>query len=159
MISIENELNKIDAAKFFSAMGENNLFADDILAIENVKKVFVEPSYDEFEGVYDEVEWLPSSPTQVDPFYGKISNTEEVVKFRKEINKAVLHATRGIEKDLFLCSPHDFSGVARNAICFAFRQLITEKYFSLGNKWSRICEIYYSGHWPVGFAKKNYIVI
>ena len=159
MINIENELNKIDAAKFFSAMGKRDLFADDILAIENVKKVFVEPSYDEFEGLYDEAEWLPSSPTQIDPFYGKISNTEEVARFRKEINKHVMHATRGMDKNIFSCSPHDFSSVARNAICFAFRQLITENYFSLGDKWSRVCEIYYSGHWPVGFTKEKYIII
>lgn len=159
MISIENELNKIDAAKFFSAMGENNLFADDILAIENVKKVFVEPSYDEFEGLYNEAKWLPCSSTQIDPFYGKISPTEEVVKFRKEINKHVIHSTRGMEKSIFLHSPHDFSCAARHAICFAFRQLITEDYFSLGDKWSRICELYYSGHWPVGFTKEKYIII
>ncbi|MCG8708032.1 hypothetical protein JHU04_001233 [Brenneria sp. 4F2] len=68
-------------------------------------------------------------------------------------------ATRELNKADFISSPHDFSVAARNAICYAFRQLITERYFSLGGRWEKITNIYYSGHWPVGFTKEKYIVI
>ncbi|NPE57296.1 hypothetical protein [Dickeya dadantii] len=159
MVDITEEIKKIEAASFFSLMGVNNLHEGDVILIENVRKVFIEPSDTDFKGFYKKTEWLPTSPTQDDPFYKKQANPKDLIELRKEINKYVISATRELNKADFISSPHDFSVAARNAICFAFRQLITERYFSLGNRWERITEIYYSGHWPVGFAKERYVVI
>ncbi|POD90534.1 hypothetical protein BV924_22420 [Pectobacterium odoriferum] len=159
MVDLNEEIKKIKAASFFSQMGVNNLHEGDVILIENVRKVFIEPSDTDFKGFYKKTEWLPSSPTQDDPFYKKQVNPKDLVELRKEINKYVMTATRELNKANFSSSPHDFSVTARNAICFAFRQLITERYFSLGNRWERITDIYYSGHWPVGFTKEKYIVI
>ncbi|KAA3667032.1 hypothetical protein [Pectobacterium carotovorum] len=159
MVDITEEIKKIEAANFFSLMGVNNLHEGDVILIENVRKVFIEPSDADFKGLYKKTEWLPTSPTQDDPFYKKQVNPKDLIELRKEINKYVITATRELNKDNFISSPHDFSVAARNAICFSFRQLITERFFSLGNRWERITDIYYSGHWPVGFTKERYIVI
>lgn len=159
MVDINEEIKKIENASFFEKMGVNNLHAGDVILLENVRKVFIELSDDDFNGLYKETEWLPTSPTQNDPFYEKQVSPKELIELHKEINKRIIIATRNIDKGIFISSPHDFSVSARNAICFAFRQLITERYFSLGDRWEKITEIYYSGHWPVGFTKERYIVI
>lgn len=159
MVDINEEIKKIENASFFEKMGVDNLHEGDVILIENVRKVFIEPSDDDFKGLYKKIEWLPTSSTQDDPFYEKQVSPKELIELRKEINKRIIIATRDLDKGRFISSPHDFSVSARNAICFAFRQLITERYFSLGSRWERITEIYYSGHWPVGFTKERYIVI
>ncbi len=159
MIDIKEDIYKITSADFFSKMGVQDLHEDYIILIGDVRKVFIETSDIEFKGFYSEVEWLPTSPTQDDPFYKKQINPKDVVELRKEITKCVMSATQKINKNTFISAPHDFSIAARNAICFAFRQSITEKYFNLGNKWKSIVEIYYAGHWPVGYAKDKIIVI
>ncbi|MCH7347736.1 hypothetical protein [Aeromonas sp. MR7] len=159
MVDINEEIKKIENASFFEKMGVDNLHEGDVILIENVRKVFIEPSDDDFKGLYKKTEWLPTSSTQDDPFYEKQVSPKELIELRKEINKRIIIATRDLDKGRFISSPHDFSVSARNAICFAFRQLITERYFSLGSRWERITEIYYSGHWPVGFTKERYIVI
>lgn len=68
-------------------------------------------------------------------------------------------ATRNLEREIFLSGPNDFSVAARNGICFAFRQYVSECYYNLGDQWKEIVEIYYKGHWPVGFTKDKLIVI
>ncbi|EIS3739300.1 hypothetical protein [Aeromonas hydrophila] len=159
MVDINEEIKKIKSASFFEKMGVDNIHESDVILIGSVRKVFIEPSGDDFKGLYKETEWLPTSPTQNDPFYEKQVSPKELIELRKEINKYIIVATRELDKGRFISSPHDFSVSAKNAICFAFRQLITERYFSLGCRWERITDIYYSGHWPVGFTKKKYIVI
>lgn len=140
-------------------MGVDNIYEGDVIFIGNVREVFIVPSDDDFKGLYKETEWLPTSPTQNDPFYEKQASPKELIELRKEINKSIIIATRDLDKGIFISSPHNFSVSAKNAICFAFRQIITERYFSLGCCWGRIADIYYSGHWPVGFTKEKYIVI
>lgn len=159
MIDINEYLENITNADFFSKMGVQDLHEDYVILIEDVKKVFIEPSDIEFKGFYKDVEWLPTSPTQDDPFYKKQMNPKDVIELRREITKYVMIATEKIDKNKFISTPHDFSVAARNAICFAFRQSITEQYFNLGHKWKSIVEIYYAGHWPVGYAKDKIIVI
>lgn len=159
MVDINEEIKKIENASFFEKMGVDNLHEGDVILIENVRKVFIEPSDDDFKGLYKKTEWLPTSSTQDDPFYEKQVSPKELIELRKEINKRIISSTRDLDQGRFISSPHDFSVSARNTICFSFRQLITERHFSLGNRWERITDIYYSGHWPVGFTKEKYIVI
>lgn len=159
MIDITEDLKKIERAKFFSKMGVGDINDDSLIFIENVRSVFIEPSEAEFKGFYKKTEWLPTSPTQEDPFYKKISSPKELLELRKEINKSIMNATKDMNKSYFLSPPHDFSTAARNAICFAYRQFLTERYFNLGNKWKGIVDLYYAGHWPVGYAKDKIILI
>ncbi|UWS28281.1 hypothetical protein [Erwinia pyrifoliae] len=159
MIDINEEISKISDARFFSKMGFYDIHEDYVILVGDVRKVFIEPSDIDFKGLYKKTEWLPTSPTQDDPFYKKQQNPKDIIELRKEISKHVMHATKEMNKDAFISSPHDFSIAARNAICFAFRQLITERYFGLGDKWKIIVDLYYAGHWPVGYAKDKIIVI
>lgn len=159
MIDINEELRKISGARFFSKMGFHDLHEDYVILVGDVRKVFIEPSDSDFKGLYKSTEWLPTSPTQDDPFYRKQTNPKDIIELRKEISKHIMNAIKEIKKDAFISSPHDFSVAARNAICFAFRQLITERYFALGDKWEIIVDLYYAGHWPVGYAKDKIIVI
>jgi len=159
MIDISEEIKKITDARFFSKMGLRDLYEDHVILIDDVKKVFIEPSDVDFKGLYKKTEWLPTSPTQDDPFYKKQEKTPEIIELRKEITKCVMDSTKEMNKKMFISTPHDFSTAARNAICFAFRQLITERYYGLGCKWEMIVSIYYAGHWPVGYANDKIIVI
>lgn len=159
MYDIHSELDRIKNTCFFDKMGNDDLYQDNILFVSNVKCAFINFSNTVFADCYNDVTWLPSSPSEHDPFYGKRQSTSELFTQRKKINQAILVATRHMDKASFICSPHDFSEAARKAICFAFRQRVTEKYFQLGDHWEQICEIYYSGHWPVATLKGKYIVI
>lgn len=159
MFDIKDHFKRIESAAFFSKMGMNDLYGDAFILIENVRKVFVEPSDIEFKGHYNSLEWLPTTPSQDDPFYKKQSYPKDLIEQRKEITKCIMNATRNINKNNFIAPPHDFSVAARGAISFAFRQYITEQYFGLGNKWENIVNIYYAGHWPVGYTKENLIII
>jgi hypothetical protein len=76
-----------------------------------------------------------------------------------KVSKAVMAATKNIDKSKFICVSHDFSLAARNGVCFAFRQYVSESYYGLGDRWAAIIKLYYSGHWPVGFFNKKIIVI
>lgn len=119
----------------------------------------MEPSESEFYGCYDGVEWLPTSPTQPDPFYEIPKPPSDLVAMRIKANKAVMAATKNLDKSKFICAPHDFSLAARNGVCFAFRQYVSESYYGLGDRWLTIIRLYYSGHWPVGFFKNKIVVI
>ncbi|WP_256582500.1 hypothetical protein [Pseudomonas sp. Irchel 3A5] len=159
MMNIDVELERIGRSRFFSNMGVLLCGEERIICIENVRKVFIEPSELDFQGCYEEVEWLPTSPSQGDPFYKLPKPPKELTGLRMEINKSVMAATRNVGKELFLCGSHDFSAAARNGICFAFRQYVSERYHGLGEHWKEIVEIYYKGHWPVGFTKNKLVVI
>ncbi|MFC0228471.1 hypothetical protein [Serratia aquatilis] len=159
MIKINVILEKIEKSSFFYNMGFSDIESENIILIKDVDRVFVNPSDIDFKGLYENVEWLPTSATQEDPFYKTQKNTKELTELRIKANKAVMSATRNLPRDKFICGPHDFSQAARNGICFSFRQYISERYLNLGNKWETIINIYYIGHWPVGYAKEKIIVI
>ncbi|HCT3783799.1 hypothetical protein I4607_11355 [Proteus mirabilis] len=159
MFDINEELKVINNTNFFVKMGINDIQNENIIFIENVEKVFINPSEIEFRGFYRKTEWLPTSPTQDDPFYIKQDNPKELIDMRMKINKAIMDKTKNLDTNNFISKPHDFKKAARNAISYAYRQYVTEKYFRLGNNWERIVKIYYKGHWPVGVAEEKIIVI
>ncbi|WP_027706147.1 hypothetical protein [Zymobacter palmae] len=158
-MNIDNEIRNIECAQFFSNMGCDDICLESIIFVGNVRDVFVEPYKLVEQGVYDNVTWLPSSFTQNDPFYNDMDRHDELITWRKKLNLAISRATRDIDKKIFICPPHDFYSVAKAAIRFAFRQLADEEFYSLGRKWREVTDIYYSGHWPVGFTRDKYIVI
>lgn len=159
MIDISKLSEKIINANFFSKMGERDIHEEYVILVSSVQRVFVTPSNSDFNGLYSKTEWLPTSPTQDSPFYVKQKKTSELIELRKSVTKQIMDATKDMDKRNFLCPPHDFSLAARNAICFAFRELITENYYNLGDKWNKVTRIYFSGHWPVGYADDKFIVI
>lgn len=86
-----------------------------------MEKVFIVSSDIDFQGRYSEVEWLPTSPTKEDPFYNFPKSPQDLVSYRMTVNKAVMAATRNMDKNKFVSGRHD-RVAARNGISCAFRQ-------------------------------------
>jgi len=89
--------------------------------VESIFKIILEPVESDFEGFYKDLEWLPTSPTQQDPFTVFRKSPKELVGSRLRVSKAVLQSIKSFPKDKFVYRSHDFSIAARNAACFAFR--------------------------------------
>ncbi|KAI2684100.1 hypothetical protein [Pseudomonas sp. TNT3] len=159
MIDVDEEIIKIRKFNFFSNLGVSETKDSTLIYIGSVREAFVEPSVQAFEGLYNDVKWLPSSQCQPDPFYNLPKPSSDLVAMRMKINKAVLAATNNFDKSKFRCAPHDFSVAARNGVCFTFRQYVSEQYYGLGDHWARIAALYGKGHWPIGFCENKFFVI
>lgn len=158
-MNIDAELQRIASTPFFNNMGGAFPGADALIRIESVRKAFVEPAAADFKGRYGSVEWLPTSPTQDDPFYNMPKPSADLTALRMQVNKAVMAATRSLDPTLFVVDQHDFSNAARGGICFAFRQYVSERHHGLGDKWRQVVDIYYAGHWPIGVAAGKLVLV
>ncbi|MCE0975759.1 hypothetical protein [Pseudomonas putida] len=159
MLDFEKLTDEIGRANFFSKMGGVPDKVENIIYIESVFRVFIEPVESEFLGAYENLEWLPTTPTQDDPFKSFPKPPKDLVDLRLRVSKAVMQSVKKVPKDKFLSGAHDFSLAARNAACFAFRQYVSECYYGEESAWLRIVELYFSGRWPVGYSKNKLIVI
>ncbi|WP_323600944.1 hypothetical protein [Pseudomonas putida] len=159
MLDFQNLFDEIGRANFFSKMGEVADKVENVIYIESVFKVFVEPVEAEFLGAYEDLEWLPTTSTQDDPFKFFPKPPKDLVDLRLGVSKAVLQSVRNVPKDKFLSGAHDFSVAARNTACFAFRQYVSECYYGEDSVWLKMVELYCSGRWPVGYSKDKLIVI
>ncbi len=126
------------------------------MLLANVGEAFVVPTGRDFIGKYKDIEWLPTSATQHDPFY---EFPDELVDIRLRINKAVMAATQSMDSRFFKWGRHDFTTAARNGICYAFRQFAAEQYFAAGDRWEMTVSLYYAGRWPVGYWQKGLVLI
>lgn len=152
-MSFFNEIQqKISITLFFSNMGKGSFDDKKIIYFQSIQACF-ESSLN--------VEWLPTSPTQDDPFYIKQEYPQDLVEMRLVVSKAVIESLKAfpVPDSQFQYDAHNFKIAARNAICYAFRQYLTEKYFNYGDSWEKIIQIYYQGHFPIGFYKKKLVVI
>lgn len=156
---VDAALVRIKESDFFSNMGTRPSSTADLIYANSLREVFAAPGDPCFNARYDVLEWLPTSPTQEDPFYSLEKPGKDLVELRLRITKAVIDALKTIDKRPFIVDQHDFSTVARNAIAFAFRQYVTERYYGLGSRWETIIDVYCSGHWPVGYAANKLIVV
>lgn len=152
-MSFFNEIQqKVSITPFFSNMG--------MVSIDDKKIIYFQSIQACFESSLS-VEWLPTSPTQDDPFYIKQEYPQDLVEMRLVVSKAVIESLKAfpVPDSQFQYDVHNFKIAARNAICYAFRQYLTEKYFNYGDNWENIIQIYYQGHFPIGFYKKKLVVI
>jgi len=159
MLDTEKVIDGIARARFFSEMGCAPGFVEGVIYIENVHRVFVDPVESEFLGVYKDLKWLPTTPTQDDPFNSFPKSPKELVDLRIKVSKAVMQSVKYIPRDKFVSGVHDFSLAAKNAACFAFRQYMSECYYGSEGVWSKVVGLYFSGRWPVGYSKKKLIAI
>ena len=158
-MNIDTELQRIASTPFFSKLGCPFPGDAALIRIESLRKAFVEPVADEFKGRYGSVEWLPTSPTQDDPFHDMPKPSAELAALRMQVHKAVMAATRHLDKNLFVVDQHDFSNAARGGICFAFRQHVSESHHGLGDKWKQVVDVYYAGHWPIAMAGGKLVLV
>lgn len=159
MLDMDSFIERIANVAFFAEMGRPGDSVADVVYVENVQRVFIDPVESDFQGLYKYLEWLPTTSTQEDPFNTFPKAPKDLVDIRLRISKAVMQAIKRVPKDKFVFGAHDFSVAARNAACFAFRQYASECYYESGKVWSKIVDIYLSGRWPVGYAEGKIIVI
>ena len=158
-MNIDAELQRIASTPFFSKLGCAFPGDDALIRIESLRKAFVEPVAADFKGRYGAVDWLPTSPTQDDPFHDMPKPSADLVALRMQVNHAVMAATRQLDKHLFVVDQHDFSNAARGGICFAFRQYVSESHHGLGHMWKQVVDIYCAGHWPIGVAAGKLVLV
>ncbi|WP_156352029.1 hypothetical protein [Pseudomonas sp. NBRC 111130] len=159
MLDVEKLIDNVARTDFFSSMGKAPDAIEGVVYIESVFRVFIEPLEADFAGAYKDLEWLPTTPTQDDPFNSFPRPPQELVDARLRVSKAVMQSVKNVAKDKFVSGAHDFSLAARNAACFAFRQYVSEVYYGGDGIWSKIVDLYFSGRWPVGYAGEKLIVI
>jgi hypothetical protein len=159
MIDLEHTLEQIGQTRFFGNLGKPDIHDPQVIFIASVEAVFVTPSDQAFQGLYDATQWLPTSPGEDDPYYPRQETPKALSEQRMALNRAVMAATRTLDKAPFTCRPHDFSEAARGGAAYAFRQYATEQFFGLGDHWRRVVDLYLAGHWPVGHAPGKLIVI
>ena len=159
MLDIEKLIDDIAQTNFFSNMGKAPDVVEGVVYIESVFRVFIEPLESDFAGAYKYLEWLPTTPTQDDPFNSFPKPPKEIADARLKASKAVMQSVKRVAKDKFVSGAHDFSLAARNAACFAFRQYVSQVYYGGDGAWSKIVGLYFSGRWPVGYAGEKLIVI
>ncbi|WP_122702242.1 hypothetical protein [Pseudomonas sp. Leaf127] len=156
---IDAILAEIEKSHFFSAMGKRTAQADDLIYVDTLREVFTAPTAASLKDGYPHVEWLPTSPTQHDPFYRLDTPDAALVERRLTVTRAVMKAMKNVDRRAFIVDQHDFSLAAKNAIGFAFRQHVTERHSGLGHRWERVVAVYCLGHWPVGYAGDKLIVV
>lgn len=159
MLDVEKLIYDIARIDFFSSMGKAPDMVEGVVYIESVFRVFVEPLESDFAGTYKDLEWLPTTPTQDDPFNSFPKPPKDLADARLRVSKAVLQSVKRGAKDKLVSGAHDFGLAARNAACFAFRQYVSEIHYGGGGAWSKIVGLYFSGRWPVGYAGGKLIVI
>ncbi|MGB5955775.1 MAG: hypothetical protein WBG97_10310 [Pseudomonas sp.] len=109
--------------------------------------------------IYKDFKWLPTAPSQDDPFNSFSKPSGDLLGRRLEVTRAVMQSTRNLPKDKFVSGAHDFSLAARHAACFAFRQYVSECHYGGESAWSSIVSLYFAGRWPVAYSADKFIVI
>jgi len=159
MQDVKSLISRIADTEFFSRMGCDPDSRDNVIYIRDVFRVFVEPVYSDFHGYYENLEWLPTSPYQDDPFNSFPKPPKKLVSWRIDVTKTVMQSIKVGSTVKFIAGPHDYSLAARDGACFAFRQYISESYYGVSGEWSKVIELYLSGRWPVGYSDTKLIVI
>ena len=157
-MNLDDEIERLIKSDFFFKMGENERI-DHVIFIKDVDEAFINPTEEAFENLYKKMNWLPSSLSDKDTFYGDMKVPEELVEYRKRVSQIIFQKMREIDKSLFTSGPHDFSTVAKMGMAFAFRLYFLEKSLSLGNFWENVVNLYYMGHWPIGYYKGTLFAI
>lgn len=157
-MNLDYEIERVIKSDFFFKMGKKEVI-DNVIFIKDVNEAFINPTEEAFENLYEKMNWLPSSITDKDPFYGDVKVPGEIIYYRKKISQIILQKNREMDKHLFTYGPHDFSNVAKMGMSFAFRQYLLEKSLSLGHYWENIINLYYMGHWPIGYYKEKVFAI
>lgn len=160
MFNITEEVLKIQNTNFFKNMGHADLIDPSIVFIKNIESAFIHPQESDFKNIYHQVKWLPTSLSEPDPFYTLTQKLpESIIILRKQMTQTLMQSVRTIDPQLFKYDQYDFQYAAKNALYFAFRQAVVEKYFGLGQRWEKIIQLYYLGHWVIGYTADQYIVI
>ncbi|QSI29787.1 hypothetical protein GNX71_09410 [Variovorax sp. RKNM96] len=165
---MENLKEKIKSANWFAAIGTypggvgkrsiKNLHAWD----ETIFKVGLDQ---EHAAIAEEMDWLPSTKDEIDPFYGdslrhaldlKNSNYKEDLK---EVYSIALKSLRHIEESKLISGPHNYVEVAKGAALYCSRMAAVEVVVGRPGVWCDLLDIYCQGYWPCGRLKNGTLIV
>jgi len=151
-MEMAGHLQRIADTSYFSRMG---------LPIPLTAGVCVASSLAEAMEVIEDgaFDWMPSSQEDVDPFHGPQATPVELLQPRRQLNRALMRALSAHAHDSLRVAPHDFHVVARNAAMYGYRHWILERHLGLPPHWQRVIDWYERGHWPVGHAPGQLLVV
>lgn len=132
MIDINKLIKDIEQSGFVLWMELSDIQKNNTILIDNVERIFINPTNIEFKGFYEQTKQLPTSPTQDDPFFKIRGSSKELIELKIKINKALMSATKGLSKDKFISGPMIL--IWHQKMAFAFRQYVSEQYLCLGDK-------------------------
>ncbi|WP_129039791.1 hypothetical protein [Proteus hauseri] len=150
MTIFEDIQQKIQNTVFFSNLGKADLDDNNLIQFASLESLL----FSSLNFI-----WLPTSLTQEDPFYHKQINPKVLIEQRLKITKMITQQIKVMPDERFKYKAHDFNLAAKNALCYAFRQYLTEVHFNLGMQWQEIVELYFKGHWVVGVSQEKLVVI
>ncbi|MFJ4068642.1 hypothetical protein ACIPW4_25590 [Pseudomonas sp. NPDC089996] len=107
MQAIDKFIHDIAQARFFCAMGEPGAVTDGVVYVESVSRIFVAPHDQEALDRLENLVWLPTSPTQEDPFNQFPTFTKELTDLQLKVNKAVMQSIKQAPSASLIAGAHD----------------------------------------------------
>jgi hypothetical protein len=114
------------------------------------------------------MEWLPTSQSAEDPFHAcrladriVAEGKSDVLKnWRLELCKTALAGLREMEPTPWLkVGATSFTEPAKQALLFAIRMAAAEVIAEESGIWCACCDLYASGHWPMGILATGEIAV
>ncbi|WP_133858909.1 hypothetical protein [Comamonas sp. JUb58] len=112
-----------------------------------------------------QMDWLPSSKDQVDPFYGNllIEKWGEVkLNFENnimEIYRKTLHSLRMANNSKLTSGPHNYFEVAKGSALYCSRMAAIEIAIDHPSIWNELINLYIEGYWPCGLLPNGDVVV
>lgn len=118
--------------------------------------------------IADQMQWLPSSRDEDDPFHGRElevqaerSGKKDELRLRsQEMYRRALASLQVFSGHPALkVGPHDFTEAARGAALFAVRRAASEIVVNNCGVWCTVMSIYNRAHWPCGILPNGTLVV
>lgn len=112
-----------------------------------------------------QMDWLPSSKNQIDPFYGDllIEKWNEVKPDFEdkvmEIYKKTLYSLRAADISKLISGPHNYFEVAKGSALYCSRMAAIEIAIDHPSIWNELIDLYIEGYWPCGLLPNGDIVV
>ena len=112
-----------------------------------------------------QMDWLPSSKNQIDPFYGDllIEKWNEVKPDFEdkvmEIYKKTLYSLRAADISKLTSGPHNYFEVAKGSALYCSRMAAIEIAIDHPSIWNELIDLYIEGYWPCGLLPNGDIVV
>lgn len=157
----------IQSAHFFKNVGTAKSFSG-ALALSSLAPWGDEANAsDKDNRIADEMEWLPTTQDQADPFYpsglesqaGSEDELKAAKSYRVKVYKEILARLRDADLAHLRAGSNNFEESAKGAITYAFRKSATEVALGVEGKWLEVAEFYFKGYWPCGLTKAGILVV
>ena len=104
------------------------------------------------------MEWLPVSISETDPFHGNSLHTDlerRQVEFRpvlKDMSCLCMKSLRVVADDAIRSGPHNYTKTAKDAAMYCVRMATMEILADRPGRWLQLLSLYEAGYWPCGLT-------